>query len=168
MRGYSLGLTIALVLVMVIGGFALLYKFVFAPAGNTIDAANQANQLKHDQRQAKIIDQENKNVYGSLAYQTSAFQAAAQNLSNITGPAGLAATRASLPANSGEQAVLQDSEDQQVRDFCSWLSKVNPDYPSMTAPPSPTMAQVYAANCTAGGPVANPPLAMNPVPDGGA
>jgi hypothetical protein len=155
-------------LVAVILGFTLLYIYVIAPSGNAIDKANQANQLKHDVRQSAIINQENKNVYGSLAYQTSAFQAGAQNLSNIDGPDGLAATRASLPANSGEQAALQASEDLQIRQMCSWLSKVNPDFPSMTAPPSPTMEQVYAANCTAGGPVASPPLDRNPVPDGGA
>lgn len=147
--------------------FTVLYVTVLAPAGNVIDAANQRNQLHHEQRQGKIINQQDKNIYGSIGYQDAQIAAMHQNISNITGPAGLALTRAGLSANDPEQQVLQASEDDQVNSLCAEGAKVAPGNPQFTAG-SPSLKDIYAANCTAGVAVASPPLAQNPIPHGGA
>lgn len=153
-------------IITVIVGFTLLYVYVLAPSGNAIDKANQANQLQHEKRQSAIINQQNKNVYGSIGYQDGQIQIMEQRLSNIEGPAGLAVTRAGLPAGSGEQQVLQASEDSEISYFCEAGAKVAPDNPQFTSG-HPSLAQLYAANCIAGAIRANPPLDRNPIPGGG-
>lgn len=147
--------------------FVVLYVTVIAQAGNVIDAANQHNQLRHEQRQGKIINQQDKNIYGSIGYQDAQIASMHQNLSNITGPAGLALTRAGLSASDPEQQTLAASEDDQVNSLCAEGAKVAPSNPQFTAG-SPSLKDIYAANCTAGVAVATPPLAQNPIPHGGA
>ncbi len=158
---------VVIAIVVIVGGFTALYVLVLAPAGNVIDAANQRNQLHHEQRQGKIINQQDKNIYGSLGYQDAQIAAMEHNMGNITGPEGLAITRAGLPANDPEQQTLAAAEDDQVRSLCAEGAKVSPSNPQFTSG-SPSLKAVYAANCTAGTPVANPPLARNPIRDGGA
>src|SRR5579871_6122521 len=132
-RGFPVIPAILAALAVIIVGFTLLYVYVIAPSGNAIDAANQSNQLKHDVRQSAIINQENKNVYGSIGYQDAQLADMHQHLENIEGPAGLALTRAGLPSGSGEQQVLQASEDSEISAFCEDGAKVAPSNPQFTS-----------------------------------
>jgi hypothetical protein len=154
-------------LAAIVGGFVVLYLTVLAPAGNVIDAANQHNQVNHLHRQQAVQNAQNQLTYGSMGYQDAQIAAMHQNVSNITGPAGLALTRAGLAANDPEQQTLQSSEDDQVNSFCAEGAKVAPSNPQFTSG-SPSLSAIYAANCTAGAAVASPPLAQNPIPRGGA
>lgn len=154
-------------LAVIIGGFAVLYVTVIAPSANVIDAANQHNQVNHLHRQQAVQNAQNQLTYGSIGYQDAQVAAMHQNISNITGPAGLALTRAGLSKNDPEQQTLQASEDDQVNSLCAEGAKVSPSNPQFTAG-SPSLASIYKANCTAGVAVATPPLAQNPIPNGGA
>jgi len=158
---------VLITIALVVGGFVALYVTVFAPAGNVIDKANQQNQIRHLHRQVGVQNAQNQVTYGSIGYQDAQVAAMHQNISNITGPAGLALTRAGLSAGDPEQQTLQASEDDQVASFCAEGAKVSPSNPQFTSG-SPSLKAIYAANCTAGTAVANPPLAQNPIPDNGA
>lgn len=147
--------------------FTALYVTVLAPAGNKLDQASQNNQLQHLKRQSAIVNQQNQLTYGSLGYQDAQIQVMEQRISNITGPSGLALTRAGLSKNDPEQQVLQASEMSEIGYFCEAGVKVAPSNPQFTSG-NPSLARLYAANCTAGTAQASPPLAQNPIPDEGA
>ena len=156
-----------IIIAVIVGGFVALYVTVLAPAGNVIDKANQQNQIRHLHRQVGVQNAQNQVTYGSIGYQDAQVAAMHQNISNITGPAGLALTRAGLSKGDPEQQTLQASEDDQVASFCTEGAKVAPSNPQFTDG-NPSLKAIYAANCTAGTAVANPPLAQNPIPDNGA
>lgn len=112
--------------------------------------------------QQKSIQRQYSNTVSSMAYQESLLSEMEQHVTNISGPDGLAATRASLPANSPEQANVRAMELNEITTLCS--QAVN--FIHGVAPGSRQMETIVAANCLAGSPVAEPPLA-NPVPAGG-
>jgi hypothetical protein len=166
-QGFKWWPWVVLTIILAVGTFVALYVTVLAPAGNVIDAANQHNQVRHLHRQQAVQNAQNQVTYGSIGFQDGQISEMHQNISNITGPAGLALTRAGLSASDPEQQTLQASEDDQVNSLCAEGAKVAPNNPSFTSG-SPSLKDLYAANCTAGTAVANPPLAQNPIPHGGA
>jgi len=117
----------------------------------------QANWWFADQN----VNRQYSQTVHSQSFQTSVAAEMQQHLSNITGPGGVAATRASVPANSPEQATLRSQELSELREFCSESAQLTPQDPA-----SDQLEQVANANCLAGAPVASPPLA-SPVPAGG-
>lgn len=166
-QGFKWWPWVILTIALLVGTFVALYVTVLAPAGNVIDRANQQNQIRHLHRQQAVQNAQNQLTYGTIGYQDAQIAAMHQNLSNITGPVGLALTRAGLSKGDPEQQTLQASEDDQVNSFCAEGVKVAPSNPQFTDG-SPSLHAIYAANCSAGVAVANPPLAQNPIPHGGA
>jgi hypothetical protein len=104
--------------------------------------------------QARTIQRNYSNTVGSQGYQQNLLSEMQQNLSNITGPGGLASVRQSLPAGSPEQDVVRSQELAQLGKFCSEGAQLN-----FTIPGAQALQGDYAANCDAGTVVANPPLA---------
>lgn len=95
------------------------------------------------------------NTVNSQAYQQSLLAEMSQHVTNISGPGGLAATRASLPASSPEQQVLRAQELNELTQLCAESVNFNP----AIAPGAQQMETVVTANCLAGSPVASPQLA---------
>lgn len=110
---------------------------------------------KHD------IQRNYSNTVNSQSYQQGLLSQMQAHLDNISGPDGLAATRASLPAASGEQQVIRAQELNEVKGFCSESAQFDPS----AVPGGQQMEAVITANCLAGVPVAEPPLA-DPIPQG--
>jgi hypothetical protein len=158
---------IVMVLIVVVLGFFGLAYFTQS-LGFTLGNREVAHQL----HVGKVLASGNYQItQQSKAYQDSQIADMNQNLSNIEGPGGLAITRAGLAASDGEQATLKADELYQVRQFCAEAQNIVPGNTALSGadvPGVPTLKQLIAANCLAGNPVANPPLAMNPVPGGGA
>lgn len=117
--------------------------------------------------QKQAIQHTYNNTVNSQGYQDAQIAIMEQRLTNILGPTGLATDRAGIPASSGEQQVLQASEFSEVDYFCAAGAKIVSQNQQFTSG-SPSLKQIYAANCTAGTADASPPLTRNPVPDGGA
>lgn len=93
----------------------------------------------------------------SQQYQQSLDDSLSQHLTNIS---GLATDRKGLPGNSPEQTTLRAQELNELVQFCrDALNLVdnNPGYADLHA--------TYEANCSAGAPIAAPPLA-DPIPTG--
>jgi hypothetical protein len=103
------------------------------------------------------------NTVNSQSYQSALVAEMEQHVTNITGPGGLAAQRQSVPAGSPEQANMRASELNEITSLCSESATFQPQ---LGAPGAAQMQAVVQANCLAGTPVADPPLA-NPVPVGG-
>ncbi len=99
------------------------------------------------------------NTVQSQAYQDSLLAQMQQHLANISGPGGLAATRASLPHGSAEQQVVQSQELNELDQFCTESLRF---VPQTEGPAGQQLQTVITANCTAGVPVASPPLAPAP------
>lgn len=112
--------------------------------------------------QQKTIQRNYANTVSSQSYQTSLLSEMEQHITNITGPGGLESARASVPAGSPEQANLRASELNEIATLCTESASFQPG----VAPGSQQMETIVTANCEAGSPVADPPLA-NPVPAGG-
>jgi hypothetical protein len=109
--------------------------------------------------QQKSIQRNFSNTVHSQAYQASLLAQMQQNLENITGPGGLAATRAGLPASSPEQQVLRAQELNELQQLCAESARFDPQ----SVPGGQQVQAVVSANCAAGVPLAAPPLA-GPVP----
>lgn len=109
--------------------------------------------------QKASIQRQYTNTVDSQAYQQSLLAEMEQHVTNITGPGGLAASRASIPAASPEQAVIAAQELQEITALCSQAVNFEPG----AAPGSQQFEAIVTANCLAGTPVASPPLAMNPI-----
>lgn len=105
--------------------------------------------------QSHDIQRSYSNTVNSQGYQQSLMSQMQQHLSNISGPDGLAATRASLPATSPEQQVVRSQELDELRAFCSESARFNP----AAVPGGADVESVVTSNCSAGVPVASPPLA---------
>lgn len=103
------------------------------------------------------------NTVNSQQYQTSLVSEMEQHLNNISGVGGLAATRSSLPASSGEQATIRAQELSELREFCAESFTYKPGLSD--SPDAQQLAADIAQNCSAGAAVADPPLA-GPVPIG--
>jgi len=103
------------------------------------------------------------NTVASMSYQVALLAQMEQHVTNITGPDGLAGQRQSVPAASGEQASLRAAELNEITSLCTESASFDPQ---VNAPGTAQMQAVVQANCLAGTPVADPPLA-NPVPAGG-
>jgi hypothetical protein len=94
----------------------------------------------------------------SQQFQTSLDAEMAQNIANIS---PLATERQGIATSSPEQVTIRASELNQLTLFCReglQLVNNNPGYASLE--------QTYTANCAAGAPTIDPPLA-NPVPPTG-
>jgi hypothetical protein len=152
---------LALAFIVVVIGFLTHFGF-------WLDTQN----VKHQGQVGAIrASQDYNNTIHSKAFQDAQISQMTQHLANIEGAGGLAASRASLPAGSPEQQVIRAQELGELRGFCSEAANVTPDNPALGGagvPGAPTLRQLVAANCIAGSVAANPPLAMNPIPDNGA
>lgn len=104
--------------------------------------------------QAKTIQRNYSSTVNSQGYQQNLLAEMQQNLTNITGPGGLAGTRASLPAGSPEQATVRAQELAQLGKFCAEGAQLN-----FTVSGAQALQGDYSANCDAGTVVASPPLA---------
>ena len=124
--------------------------------------ATTAVQVSSAQHQKDVNNAQFSATVASMSYQQPLVAEMQQHISNITGPGGLASTRQSLPAGSPEQVTVRASELNEVNLFCSESVNLDPG----VAPGSVQLEQVVTANCYAGTPVAQPPLA-DPVPAGG-
>lgn len=111
--------------------------------------------------QAHSIQRTYSNTVNSQSYQASLLAEMEQHVTNVTGPGGLAASRASVPADSPEQAVIRAQELSEVTSLCSESATFEPG----VAPGSQQFNAIVTANCLAGTPVSAPPLA-DPVPAG--
>lgn len=105
--------------------------------------------------QKHTIQRNYGNTVQSQQYQQTLVAEMQQHIANITGPGGLAASRASVPAGSPEQRVLRAQELNEVSALCGESANFIPGI----APGSMQMAAVVTANCLAGTPVSSPPLA---------
>lgn len=154
----------------IIGFLVIVAFFAWTYFAQALFFSVDTAQVKHNIRMGTIQASGNYQItQNSKAYQDAQISQMNQNLSNIEGPQGLAITRASLASDDPQQAALKASELNQVNDFCSEAQKVVPENTQFTAQngSSPSLAQIAGANCLAGSAVADPPLARNPVPDGG-
>lgn len=124
--------------------------------------ATTAVQVSSAKHQVAVNNAQFSATVASMSYQQPLVAQMQQHLTNITGPAGLASTRQSLPADSPEQVNIRASELNEVTSLCSESVNLDPG----VAPGSIQMEQVVTANCYAGTPVSAPPLA-DPVPAGG-
>jgi hypothetical protein len=79
------------------------------------------------------------------------------DLANIS---GTAVDRSAVPANSPEQITMRASQLNQLQAFCASALQL-----TTTNPADAALQAKAAANCDAGVPIADPPLA-NPVPAG--
>jgi len=95
-------------------------------------------------------------VHGS-GYQTATTHDMETDLANIS---GTAVDRSAVPANSPEQITMRASQLNQLQAFCASALQLTTTNPADAALPAKA-----AANCDAGVPIADPPLA-NPVPAG--
>jgi hypothetical protein len=111
--------------------------------------------------QAKSIQRNYANTVGSQSYQASLLAEMEQHAANITGPGGVAAVRAGVPAGSPEQVILRAQELRELSLLCSESVTFQPG----TAPGSQQFESIVTANCLAGAPVSAPPLA-DPIPSG--
>lgn len=98
----------------------------------------------------------NQMVHGQ-GYQVAQANLMQQHLKNI---GDLAVTRAGTPANSPEQQVMRAQQLNELQAFCSESLQLTAVNPATTA-----LDAKAAANCDAGVPITNPPLA-DPVPAG--
>lgn len=105
--------------------------------------------------QQKTIQRNYSNTVTSQGYQQNLLSEMQQNLSNITGPGGLAETRQSLPAGSPEQAVVRSQELAQLGKFCSEGAQLN----FGAVPGGADLQAIYSQNCEAGTVTASPQLA---------
>lgn len=105
--------------------------------------------------QSHDIQRNYSNTVNSQGYQQALMDQMQRHLSNISGPDGLAATRASLPATSPEQSVIRAQELDELRAFCSESLRFN----AAAVPGGPDVQAVVQANCSAGTVIASPPLA---------
>lgn len=105
--------------------------------------------------QQKTIQRNYSNTVNSQGYQQNLLTEMQQNLSNITGPGGLAATRQALPAGSPEQEVVRSQELAQLGKFCSEGAQLN----FSAVPGGADIQTIYGQNCVAGTVIADPPLA---------
>ena len=124
--------------------------------------ATTAVQVSSAKHQAEVNNAQFSATVASMSYQQPLVTEMQQHIANITGPGGLASTRQSLAAGNPEQATIRASELNEVSMFCSESVNLDPG----VAPGSVQLEQVVSANCYAGTPVAQPPLA-DPVPAGG-
>lgn len=140
-------------------GLWALIQFGFA-----VDTAN----VHHQGKVGVIRASQNYQItQHSKAYQDGQIGIVDQRIQDIEGAGGLASQRAALPADSGLQAGLRAQELNVIDHMCTAAQSIlpgNTDYNSG----SPSDAQIVAANCVGGQATANPPLAANPVPHGGA
>lgn len=105
--------------------------------------------------QAKTIQRNYSNTVSSQPYQQTLVGEMQQHLANISGPGGIAATRASIPAKSPEQENLRAQELAELSAFCSEGTNLQPG----SAPGSQDLETVYRSNCIAGTVLAAAPLA---------
>lgn len=126
------------------------------------------NNVHHQGKVGVIQASQNYQItQNSKAYQDGQIATVNARIQDILGAGGLAATRASLPAGSGEQASIRAQELNVIDHMCAAAQSILPDNTDYTAG-SPSDAQIIGANCVGGQATANPPLARNPVPAGGA
>jgi cytoskeletal protein RodZ len=157
-------------IVVVLGTGIWLLTWLLSPAVNGVDSIAQRNEVNHLKRQQAVNNQQYQNTTQSQQYQDNLVNGPDginASLAAITGPGGIAATRLTLAKSDPEQANLRAQEMQEITSLCEQAQKLNPSN-SALAQGDPTLKAILAANCQAGGPVQNPPLALNPVPDGGA
>lgn len=141
-----------------------------SPAVNGIDATSQRNAVNHLRREQAVNNQQYRNTTQGQQYQdnlVSGPDGIDSHLENILGPSGLAVIRASLPASSPEQDNVRAQEMNEITLMCAEAQKLNTSNPALNAG-TPPLKAILAANCLAGGPVQDPPLARNPVPGNGA
>lgn len=131
----------------------IIYALIPATTAVQVSSAEHQKQVNNAQFSATVA---------SMSYQEPLVQDMQRHITNITGPGGLASTRQSLPAASPEQVTVRASELNEISLFCSESVNLDPG----VAPGSVQLQQVVTANCYAGTPVAQPPLA-DPVPAGG-
>lgn len=124
--------------------------------------ATTAVQVSSAKHQTAVNNAQFSATVASMSYQQPLVAEMQTHLTNITGPGGLASTRQSLAAGNPEQANVRAQELNEVTLLCSESVNLDPG----VAPGSVQMEQVVSANCYAGTPVAEPPLA-DPVPPGG-
>lgn len=153
---------IVVVLVVVVLGFFGLAYFTQS-LGFTLGNREVAHQL----HVGKVLASGNYQItQNSKAYQDSQIADMNQALAAIEGAGGIASIRASLPAGD-DQAAPRAQELYELRVFCADAQNIVPGNTDYTTG-NPSLKQLAAANCISGVAKANPPLAMNPVPDGGA
>lgn len=105
--------------------------------------------------QSRDIQRNYSNTVSSQGYQASLLSQMQQHLANISGPDGLAVTRAGLPASSPEQQVIRAQELNELGALCAESTRFN----ARAVPGGQDMQAVITANCTAGTVIASPPLA---------
>lgn len=149
----------ALIVIALLGGLIALAQHF----GFWLDRQN----VKHQGQVGAIQASQSYNItQHSKAYQDAQIQIMNTRLDNIDGAGGLASARASVPTGSGEQDTLRAQELFELRWFCQAAQNIVPGNAAYTSG-SPSLQQITQANCLGGAVAANPPLAMNPIPDNG-
>lgn len=148
--------------IAVTGVIIFLLAYFTQVLGFSFQNRDVAQQLKV----GKVLAGGNYSItQNSKAYQDAQLGIMTQALSAIEGAGGIASVRAGLPSGDA-QAAPRAQELYELRTFCGASLNIVPENQEY-ALGSPSLKQLVAANCVSGVANASPPLAMNPVPDGG-